>query len=229
MLGSEIVSKARDAVNDTDSTNPFHSDAKCYSMLTDWLDALALDVGFPSKQQSISFAANDGGASGTKNLDNDWLAVEVVTFEKDDADYRLEPRTEKELAAENPNWRDNAAGLPKHYVIQDAVTAQAQAMGPLRTITTERPTSEARTMRLYGRGYPAVVSAGTNSPVFSKAFHLSGVFFLAWQMSIPRNKADADYFEKKWEAQRRKVKTLYSAVLDTTGQIWDRQQGEQGD
>lgn len=228
MLGSDIVSEARKFVNDTDATNPFHTDAQCYALLSDWLQELELETGHLRKQQTISFAISDGGQATSKALDNDWLIINLVQLVKSDetSPIRLSPRTEEELTAEIGDWRQLTSGLPSYYLVRDAITAQAVAIGPARTITTERPLSEARTMRIYGWQAPAILSAGTNSPVFSVAFHKSGAYYLAWQMQVPRNAQKAEYFRGLWENQRRRVKTLFAVQKDTGDAIWDHMQND---
>ena len=116
MLISEILSQARDIAVDTDSTNPYTTDAKVYAMVSNWLHDLGLHVGYPRKQQSITFAADAGGAANTKNLDDDLGAI-IIAVWRDTAggsEWLLNPRTEAEMAAQDPNWRDLASGPPAY-------------------------------------------------------------------------------------------------------------------
>jgi len=227
MLASEILSQARDLANDTDATNPFHTDAKCYALITDWLHELGTEIGYPKKQQNITFAASAGGASGTKNLDNALSGIILAVWREDSSGKEtiLLPRTEAEMAALNPNWRDEAAGPPSYYIIQDAITAQTEAIGPLFTVTTDRPVNVAGAIRFYGLQTPAIISAGTNSPVFATAYHKSCVYYLAAHMMMPRNKQDADYYLALHVKKMRRCKTLVKKIEDGGVPIWDHYDG----
>lgn len=224
MLVSQLFTQARRLANDTDTSDPFSTDTELYTFISDWLQEAAMEYGYPRKQDTIAYAVGEGGASDADNIDIDIQTILLVNYEvTGGTPYRLTPRTEAEMAAQDPNWRSAASGMPAHYIIQDAITAGTNELGPQRTITTDRPVSVAGTMRIYALQIPAVLSAGTNSPVYSAALHKSAVYYVAAQMLLPRNERKAAFYLDLHEKKMRRCKTLLQQTTDASTQIWDRQ------
>lgn len=226
MLLSEMLSQARKHTNDNDATNPFITDAQFYGYFSDWQLQLAMEIGYPHSIQTAAFAVGEGGPGSAKVLNNDVLSIEKVFFEPASSTgaYRLSPRTEAEMSAEDVDWRQLGQALPKYYIILEALTAQAVAIGPARNITTERATSEARTMRIYYVQNPAIVSAGTNSPIFPASFHKSGVYYACREAMVPRNSAKASYFDNLFVREYRRAKSLWKRQSDDKTLSWDTYQ-----
>lgn len=224
MLVSQILTQSRKLANDTDSSNPFASDTEFYTFITDWLQEVAMEYGYPHKTDTVAYAVGEGGAADADNIDIDIQTVILVNYEPTGGTpYRLMPRTEAEMAAQDANWRSASNGTPSYYIIQDTETAGTNELGPQRTITTDRPVSIAGTMRIYALQIPAVLAAGTNSPIYSAALHKSAVYYVTAQMLLPINIQKADYFLKLHHDKLRRCKTLLQKTVDSATQIWDRQ------
>ena len=222
MLLSTMVSQARRLANDTDTGDPFHTDAQIYEFLSNWLKDIAIKLKYPRKSQAISFAVGDGGAAG-QNLDNDTLMILGVWYEPSSGTgaFRLRPITEAKLTAISPDWRRLGNASPTYYLLLDAVTAQANEQGPLRQISTDRTVDAARTMRIYSVQSPAAVTAGTNSPQYLSPFHISGVYHAVHQMLLPRDEKRADYFYSLYLREVREKKSIVHEFSDDTDEIWD--------
>lgn len=221
MIRSLIISQARKLANDNDSTNPFHSDALIHAFIDNWEMEIARETRFPRKSQTISFAVGEGGATG-KTLDTDFLTILGVFFEpaSGTGSVRLSPTTEEQLTEENADWRQLGNAMPTRYMVMDSMTVAAAAF-PSRTISTDRPTSEARTMRIYGIQMPAAATDGTKSPVCPPTYHLGGVYYCAANMMLPRNPAKGAAFMEMYRTELRRCKTLQVENADNTAQIWD--------
>lgn len=222
MIRSTILSQARTLANDTDSTNPFHTDAALYALVDNWQIDLALEISFPRKQQTVSFAVDAGGAAGAKTLEADILSILRVILEDSTNDKydRLKPAFESQMTDRDPAWRNQDAGTPSYYVLMDAVTESA-AETYARTITTDRPLSEARTMRIIGVQKPATSTDGTKSPVMPVEFHVTAPYYLAWHMYLPRNKGKADEFMMLYRSEIRRLKSLSNEFADNAMPVWD--------
>lgn len=226
MIRSTMLSQARKMANDNDATNPFHSDALLYGILDNWMIDLAMFLAWPRTTQSISFAIGDGGATG-HNLNTDILTILRVNWEPASGSSYviLKPMTESELNLKFPDWRSFGNGSPSYYVLQDSVTEQAAAF-PLRKITTERPTDTAKTMRIHYIQAPAASTDGTKSPPFPAPLHLTGVYYMAWQMYLPRNKDRADEYMKLYFSERRRIKDQVMRWTQDNDKIeWDTHDG----
>src|SRR3990167_10187099 len=229
MLRSAMLTQARKMANDNDSTNPFHSDAALEAILDNWSIDMAMFLAWPRTTQSISFAIGDGGATG-KNLNTDILTILKVNWEPaSGSNYSiLKPLTESELNMQYPEWRSWGNGTPAHYVFMDSVTEQAAAF-PLRKITTERPTDTAMTMRIYYVQAPAASTTLTNCVVFPAPFHAVGVYYMAWQMYLPRNKQRADEYMALYYAERRRIRDqVMRWTQDNDVIAWDQYDGNTG-
>jgi len=222
MIKSAILSQARTMANDTDTTNPFHSDAALHALLDNWQIALANELGAPRKHQSIAFTAAQGGASSAKALDADILTIlRVILEDSTNNKYnRLKPSTEIQMTDRDPSWRNQAAGTPSYYVLMDAVT-EAAAETCARTITTDRPLDAAKTMRIIAIQKPATGTDGTKSPVVPVEFHVTGVYYLAWHMYLPRSKGKADEFMALYKNEVRRIKGLSNEFNDNAMPVWD--------
>ena len=226
MIRSDIISKARTNVNDTDSTNPFHTDAKCHGILDDWALEIASEVNLPQSRDSISFAQGDGGdPDNGKALNTDILAITgVVMFKGASSNYEhrlLHPRTEEEMDALDAAWKDRTEqGSPSYYIVSDAITAAAASFTG-RNITVDKPCDAAYTMEVKYIQLPAASTDGTKSPQFNPTLHKSGEYYLCWHMMVPRDVNRAEYFRGLYERAKRKAKTLSPFIQDDQrSNIW---------
>ena len=225
MLNSSILSQARKASNDLDSSNPFHTDAQVYFFIDNWGIDLARYLKYPRKIDTISFAIGDGGSATSNNLDTDIISILNVTLAPaSGSNYlRLIPKTETEMDSERPSWRDTSQGngKPKYYIVRDTIAVSTSNF-PQKTITTDRPLDEAMTMRVSGIMAPAPLgSTGTNSPALPPEFHITGVYYAAWQMMLPRNADRAEYFRRLYESERRRIKSQWAEFIDSNTEVWD--------
>ena len=224
MLGSTIIDQARRASNDTDSTNPFHTDANLLDLLDNWQTDLALKLRYPRKQDTISFALGAGGAAGVVDIDTDILDINAVVLEPSSGtDYtRLKPISEFELSRRRPSWRstDNANARPSFYVLMDAPVLAA-AEFPQRRITTDTTFDVAMTMRVYATQAPAALTAQTDSPIFQVPFHVTAVYYLAWHMLLPRNIEKSIVFGRLYEKEVQRIKSQSKEFSDDSSQVWD--------
>lgn len=222
MIRTAILSQARILANDTDSTNPFHADATLHALLDNWQIDLAVELKFPRKHQTTEIAADAGGASSTKALDADILSIlRVILEDSTNKKYdRLKPATESQMTDRDPAWRSQSSGMPSYYVLMDAVTESA-AETYARTITTDRPLSETRTMRIIAIQKPATSTDGTKSPVMPVEFHAVAPYYLAWHMYLPRNKGKADEFMGLYKSEVRRLKSLSDEFDDNAMPVWD--------
>ncbi len=225
MIRSAIFTQARKLANDSDTSDPFHTDTELHALMDNFEIKVGLEFKFPRKSQTIVFTAGQGGPSSTKSLDSDFWGIGPVFFNPASATggYRLQPRTEAEMEAQDPDWRQLGSALPSYYIIGDSISPTAAAF-PARTITTERATSETRTMRIYGHQFPAAATDATKGPVVPASFHEGAVYYLAWLMMMPRNKNDAGTYAAMFKAELRKVKTLTLETDDTESNVWDTYQ-----
>ena len=225
MLNSSILSQSRKAANDNDSSNPFHTDAQIYFFVDNWGIDLARYLRYPRRLTTLSFAIDDGGSATSKDMDTDTLSVLSVTLAPaSGSNYiRLKPKTEAEMDQERPSWRDTSqgSGKPKYYVIRDTILVSTSNY-PQKKITTDRPLDEAMTMRINGIVAPAPLgSTGTNSPALPPEFHITGVYYAAWQMMLPRNADRAEYFRRLYESERRRIKSQWAEFIDSNTEVWD--------
>lgn len=223
MIRSDMISQYRLLANDRDTANPFYTDAQVHAELDNWQIDLAAYLLYPRAIQTISFAVGEGGSASTKNLTTNVNIILRVMWEPSSgSDYvRLLPSNEFSIADKFPDWRNFSNGKPAYYVLGDAPTAQAAAF-PLRTITTERPTDAARTMRIHYVQSPAASTDGTLSPVFQPQFHVTGVYYAAWKSYLPRNKQKADEYEALYRREARRLKdTFMKESQENMAFTWD--------
>jgi len=218
---------ARTMVNDTDSSNPFHTDANLLLFVDDWGVDLAAYLGWPRAQQTITFAQGDGPNSGAitnaKNLNQDIVEILSVYFENITTGLanRLKPRTEHEMQAYNPQWRyPSGQALPTYYILLDGPT-EGTVDWPQSQVTVNLPCNEVRTMRIHYIQAPAASSITTNSPIFPPNYHKSAVYYLASMMMLPKDPRQADYYFKLYDLERKRQKSLTSNFRDDAIEIWD--------
>lgn len=230
MLRSLMMTQARKLANDTDSSNPFHSDTELESFIDDWGIDLAAYIQWPRAQQTITFAQGDGPNAGSitnaKNLNTDIIEILSVFLENTTSGVtsRLRPRREHEMQSYDPQWRyPTGQAIPNFYVILDGPAEQA-ANWPLEQVTVDKPCSEARTMRIHYIQAPAASTTTTNSPIFQPQYHKSGVYFMVSQMLEMRNPQAAELFMKKYLDERRRQKSLTGEMRDDAIEIWDHVQ-----
>ena len=225
MLNSQILTQARILSADTDSTNPYTTDAQGYFWIDSWGVDIARYLKYPRKIDVISFAVGDGGSATSNNMDADIVSILGVTMAPaSGSNYlKLRPRTESDMDALEPAWRDTSVGngKPKYYVIRDTIAVSTSNF-PQKTITTDRALDEAMTMRIHGIMAPAPLgSTGTNSPTLPLEFHETGSYYTAWKMLIPRNIQKAEYFRQLYISERRRLKSQFAEFLDPNTEVWD--------
>ena len=225
MLNSQILTQSRLLSADTDSTNPYTTDAQGYFYIDNWGIDLARYLKYPRKIDVISFAIGDGAAATSNNMDNDIITILGVTMAPSSGSSYLvlKPRTESEMDNLDPAWRDTGRGnaKPAYYIIRDTI-AVGTSNFPQKTITTDRSLDEAMTMRIHGIMAPAPLgSTGTNSPALPPEFHETGTYFTAWKMLLPRNPTKAEDFRRLYINERRRIKAEWAEFLDSNTEVWD--------
>lgn len=223
MIRTDMIAQYRLLGNDRDTVNPFYTNAQVHAELDNWQIDLAAYLLYPRASETISFAVGEGGDGSTKNINTAAMIILRVMWEPSSgSDYvRLRPSNEQAIADKFPDWRNFSNGKPGYYVMIDAPTALAAAF-PRRAITTERPTDEARTMRIHYVQSPAASTDGTLSPVFQPQFHATGVFYACWKSYLPRNKQKADEYEALYRREIRRLKdTFMKESQENVGFQWD--------
>ena len=131
MIRSSIILASRKNVNDTDTSDPFHTDAQVHGFIDAFEIEIAIHLKFPRKMQTITFVIGDGGATG-KSLNTDFFGITGVWYEPTGGTpLHLRPTTEKELTDETSDWRTLGNAAPARYFILDAMTAAAAASRPI--------------------------------------------------------------------------------------------------
>ena len=225
MINSQILTQSRILAADVDTTNPYTTDAQAYFYIDNWGIDLARYLKFPRKIDVISFAVGDGGSATSNNMDTDIVSILGVTMAPSSGSnyLKLRPRTETDMDALEPAWRDTSVGngKPKYYVIRDAITVSTSNY-PQKTITTDRALDEAMTMRIHGIMAPAPLgSTGTASPALPLEFHETGAYYTAWKMLLPRNITKAEYYRQLYISERRRLKSQMAEFIDPQTEVWD--------
>lgn len=223
MIRSVILSKARKLANDTDTTNPFHTDNECHGILDDWALEMAGELNLPRYTQTITFTSGQGGVpSSGKTLSTDILGILDCILYKTTPDQKNIPViTEQDMDARDPAWRSRTeTGVPSYAVVCDAITAAAAAFTG-RTITVDRRTDDTYYLIVNYIQLPAASTDGTKSPEFNPTMHACGMYFLAWHMLEPRNPERAERMRNLYERARRKAKTISPFIqADNEARVW---------
>lgn len=224
MIRSNVILRARKLVNDTDTSNPFHSDAECHIIIDDKEREIRRRLAWPKVSQDISFAKGEGGNQTTKKLNTDFLSLTRVVMIPQPASnlshYLLKPRTEHDQDRADPAWRDRTdQAQPAYYVVLDAVSALAQEFAQLG-ITTDRVCDGSYVMHVEGVELPAASTDGTKSPAIPGVYHEALAFALAAEMQFPRNPQKAQAYIQEFERRFRMAKASGAVIADEDVSIW---------
>lgn len=200
---TNIKALARKFASDTDSSNPFWTDALLTVLCENWQADMASYLRYP---RATGSAVQLVLGQDDYDLPADWLStIRVIIYDANGYEDELIYKEEDEISELDPNWRNAGSGdygTPRYYFIANDITPGTALS---RKLFVYPPPASADTDKYIQQVYvknPTAIASDANIPIFPGPMHILCSYYLAWQMLLPLDVEKAGYYETKYKKER---------------------------